>query len=427
MFGSVLRKVLGLLALVVALAGFVTIVVNPMQWIAPLLPIHLTTILGPVHINRAYIQGLLTTLHTDQMVQGIALGVFSLLVLVGGILLVQSPIYAIKSLGRAIKASPMAVLRSPLTAYRRLIVGRNWLLAKIEYLNAESAKWKTTFNIFKSPFSLLRAAGFSPQMAAGLLFAGTAVSTGVVINETVLSERSFRNGDAGVYLAPSDVPVSYVSDPKLEGFNTLRVDLGSTPVRELTVSNVSLNRHTGSALPSGQQNVIEVGGNAASSGFTATRLHVGVLVFENNRCKSLELSDTQTHLLVIAGNSSDGMSISPTAASGAANRRMAIGGGNHSAEAMQHSGGLFDRLWISSNTSGVHGSVDKLTLQNISSKGGPCKLSRINASEIHILLNTIGHDSNLSTKEFVVSTNVTASVIIVEDNIEMNVSEPATQ
>ena len=63
--------------------------------------------------------------------------------------------------------------------------------------------------------------------------------------------------------------------------------------------------------------------------------------------------------------------------------------------------------------------------KNISSKGGPCKLSRINASEIHILLNTIGHDSNILTKEFTVATNVTASVIEVNNNIEMNVTEPA--
>jgi hypothetical protein len=332
----------------------------------------------------------------------------------------------IRGFVRGVIATPMAIIRSPVKAYKRIARWRDFLLTKVAFIHSESAKFRAAFNIIKSPYSLLRAMGLSPQMAASFLVAGSAVGGGVVVNETVFAERSFNRGDPGVYLAPNDVPVSFVTDPEQDGYNTLRIDLSTTPIRSIEVSNVSLNRHTGSALPSGQQNVMEIGGNVAVSGFTATRLVVGVLIFENNRCKSLELSDIQTHTLIIAGNAADGMSIAPTAASGAANRRMAIGGGNHSAEEMHHSGGLFDRLWISSNVSGVNGSVDKLTLRNISSKGGPCKLSRINASEIHILLNTIGHDSNLATKEFVVATNVTASVISVTDNIEMNVSEPAT-
>ena len=426
MVRSILRKASGVLVLALAIVGVVAITTNWLPWVAPLLPLHVLVV-APIYIDQAYLHALLTTLHTDPVVYGAAWGVSFLLLLMAGILLVQNPIHAIKSIGRGIKASPMAVVRSPVRAYRRLVTVRNWILAKVEYLQSESAKWKTTFNILKSPYSLLRAMGFSPQMAAAFLISGSAVGGGVVVNETILSERSFERGDPGVYLAPSDVPVSFVTDPEQDGYNTLRIDLSNTPVSSITVENVSLNRHTGSALPSGQQNVMEIGGNPTAGQFDATRLIVGVLTFENNRCKSLELSDIQTHTLVIEGNSADGLSVAPTAASGAANRRMAIGGGHHQAEEMHHSGGLFDRLWISSNTSGVSGSVNELTLRNISSKGGPCKISRINASEIHILLNTVGHDSNVTTKEFVVATNVTAAVIKVSDNIEMNISEPATQ
>ena len=56
-----------------------------------------------------------------------------------------------------IKATPMAIIKSPIAAYRKVTVWRNWLLAKINYLNEESAKWKTTFKIMMSPYSFLRA------------------------------------------------------------------------------------------------------------------------------------------------------------------------------------------------------------------------------------------------------------------------------
>ena len=94
-----------------------------------------------------------------------------------------------------------------MAAYRKLRAGRDWLIAKVEYLNGESAKWRRAFNVMKSPYSFLRMMGFSPQMAVGLLFAGSTVGTGVVVNETVLADRSFRNGDAGVYAAFKECPV----------------------------------------------------------------------------------------------------------------------------------------------------------------------------------------------------------------------------
>ena len=112
---------------------------------------------------------------------------------------------------RGFKAAPMAVVRSPIRAYQRITIWRNWLLAKIEYANNESQKWKTTFKIIMSPYSLLRALGFSPQMAIGLLAVGSTAGAGVAVNETILAERSFSNGDSGIYSAPSQHP-----DPTLE-------------------------------------------------------------------------------------------------------------------------------------------------------------------------------------------------------------------
>ncbi len=117
----------------------------------------------------------------------------------GGMIVLGLAIH-IRSIGkviRAIKASPRAVLNAPVNTYRKLRAGRDWLFDKVEYLNSESKKWRTAFNIAKSPYSLLRALGFSPQMALGLLTIGGSVGGGVVVNETILAERNFTNGDAG--------------------------------------------------------------------------------------------------------------------------------------------------------------------------------------------------------------------------------------
>jgi hypothetical protein len=119
---------------------------------------------------------------------------------------------------------PGRIIRSPVQTYRAVIRGRDWLMAKVEYLQAESRKWRTAFAIVKSPYSLLRSCGLSPQAAMALLFAGSTVGTGVVVNETVFAQKSFSRGDAGVYNAPLDAPIRYE-----EGNNTLRIDLGTTP------------------------------------------------------------------------------------------------------------------------------------------------------------------------------------------------------
>jgi len=326
---------------------------------------------------------------------------------------------------RQLCAMVRAVLRSPRNAYRSLKSARDWLLAKIEYLQSESAKWRTLFNVVKSPYTVLRSFGLSPQLAATMLFGATAVTSGVVVNETILSERSFARGDSGVYAAsvlganlPLDVPTEYV-----EGSNTLRIDLGSTPVREIIIENVSVGTvFTGSALPSGEANVVQISGNTIGGG-TSTRLEVGHLIFEKSRCKKLELSDIQAHTIIIKGNASDGQSIAPSPGT---SRMRAIGGGHQQAEAMVTSGGTYDRIWIQAPTSAVNGKIDTLRLTNLFTKGGICHLSKMNVGTMEILLNEVGEGNGFATKEFTVATTVTGANITIEDNVEVTIAEPAT-
>ena len=157
---------------------------------------------------------------------------------------------------RFILAIPMQIMRSPIGAYRQLTKWRDWIFAKIEYLNSESEKWKRAFNIAKSPYSFLRMMGFSPQMAIGLLALGSTAGAGVAVNETILAEKSFSNGDAGIYTAPINIPI--FADQE---YNTLRLDLGATSVGLVEIDSISLGTaYAGSALPSGQTNVVIVGG-----------------------------------------------------------------------------------------------------------------------------------------------------------------------
>ena len=329
-------------------------------------------------------------------------------------------------LWRGIVAVARMIGRSPRKTYESLRHARDWLLAKVEYLQSESAKWRTLFNIAKSPYTLLRAMGLSPQMAATFLFAGSAVTSGVVVNEVVLSERSFARGDSGVYAAsvlgpdlPLDVPTEYV-----EGSNTLRIDLGSTPVREITIENVSVGTvFTGSALPSGEQNVVQISGNVIGGG-TNTRLEIGHLIFEKSRCKKLELSDIQAHTIIIKGNASDGQSIAPSPGT---SRMRAIGGGHQQADAMVTSGGTYDRIWIQAPNNAVNGKVDTMRLTNLFTKGGICHFSKLTLGTLEILRNEIGEGNGFATKEFTVATTVTGANITIEDNVEVTIAEPATQ
>ena len=308
---------------------------------------------------------------------------------------------------------------SPVTAYKSLCRRRDWVLDKITYLHSESAKWRMMFNIAKSPYSLLRWVGLSPQMAVSLLVGSTAVGGGVVANETVFADRSFARGDSGVYTAPSDVPTSFD-----ESDNTLRIDLGSTPVREITIENVSVGSvFTGSALPSGETNVVEISGNVVTGG-SNTRLEVGHLIFEKSRCKKLTVTDVQAHTIKIIGNASDGQSIAPSPGT---SRMRAIGGGHSQADAMITSGGQYDRILVNAPNSGVNGKVGVLRLTNLWTKGGDCILNKMNVGTLEILLNEVGIGNGFATKEFTVATNVTGANIEITDNVEVTIAEPPTQ
>jgi len=349
----------------------------------------------------------------------------------GGMIVLGLAIH-IRSIGkliRAIKSSPRAILNFPVNTYRKLRATRDWIFDKVEYLNSESKKWRTAFNIAKSPYTLLRALGFSPQMALGLLTVGSTVGGGVVVNETVLKDRTFENGDAGIYAAPHNIPSETLESAMMfrkenKEDNTLRIVLASTPVSEIGIYDVTIGTaYTSSTLPSGKTEAVLVEGTDVSGG-TATRLEIGELIFEKSRCKSLDFSDINAHTINIIGNASDGQSISQTAGTA---RMRAIGGGHHQAQAMVTKGGLYDRIWIDAPNSGVNGKVDKLILSNLWTKGGSCTLRQMDIGTLTIQLNEVGQGNGFDSKEFTVATTVTAAVWNVTGNVEVSIAEPATQ
>ena len=316
-------------------------------------------------------------------------------------------------------------IASPVRTYNKVRLWRDKILDTVNYLQAESAKWKALFTTLKAPYSFLRMMGLNPQMAASVLFAGSVATTGVAVAE-VMEGRSFSRGDSGVYAAslvgnnaPLDVPTSYT-----DGDNTLMINLGATPVREIVIENVSVGTvFTGSALPSGQQNVVDVGGNVVTGG-TNTRLEVGHLIFEGSRCKKLELVDINAHTINVVGNASDGQSIAPSPGTA---RMLAIGGGHHQADAMVTSGGTYDRIQIQAPSSGINGRIGTLRLSNLYTKGGICALYKLTVGTLDILLNEVGMGDGFSTKEFSITTSVTGANITVQDNVEVTIAEPATQ
>jgi len=271
--------------------------------------------------------------------------------------------------------------------------------------------------------------GFSPQMAMGLLFAGSTVGGGVVVNETLLAERNFSNGDSGIYAAPNNIPDTTLEETmqwreENKEDNTLRIVLAATPVSEIRIENVSVGTaYTGSGLPSGKTEAVLIEGTDVSGG-TATRLQIGELIFEKSRCKSLTFADINAHTINIIGNASDGQSINQTAGTA---RMRAVGGGHHQAEAMVTSGGTYDRIWIDAPTSAVNGRIDKLILSNLFTKGGTCVLQQMDIGTLTIRLNEVGDGNGFATKEFVIATTVTAANWNVTDNVEVSISEPTTQ
>ena len=398
--------------------------INPIPWVAQYFPISMSNILWTGAWFNITGEHAFQSIYSWQANALLGSAVSASVIFMGLMIHVQS----FSTWWKTIKASPRAIINSPMAAYRKLRAGRDWLIAKVEYLNGESAKWRRAFNVMKSPYSFLRMMGFSPQMAVGLIAVGGTAGTGVVVNETILAERSFANGDAGIYAAPHNTP-----DPTLEATmkwreeneedNTLRIVLGTTPVREIKIENVSVGTvYTNSALPSGKTEVMLIEGTDVSGG-TATRLEIGELIFEKNRCKKLEFDDIKAHTINVIGNASDGQSINTSPGTA---RMRGIGGGHHQAEAMVTSGGLYDRIWIDAPTSAVNGKIGKLHLSNIYTKGGPCVLRQMDIGTLTIQLNETGAGDGYATKDFEIKAGVTGANWNVTDNVEVSISEPAT-
>tara|TARA_Y100000310_G_scaffold315243_1_gene365563 strand:+ start:3902 stop:4900 length:999 start_codon:yes stop_codon:yes gene_type:complete len=314
----------------------------------------------------------------------------------------------------------MDFLRSPFKAYDKIREWRDWILAKVDYLQSESAKWRTLFTTLKLPYSALRMMGVSPNMAVSMLVAGSAVGGGAIVAE-VMEPPSFSRGDAGIYDAPLDAPIFAA-----EEYNTLRLDLGTTPVGNITIEDVTLGTgFTGSTLPAGETSVIIVGGlpTVADPAFSETYLEVGTLIIDRWRCETLAIENSEIHNLVISHNLSDGQSVAAVA--GVPINR-GIGGGNR-ANDMVTSGGYYDQLKITSASSGVNGKVDVLKISNMWTKGGACTISRVKAGTMEVTFNEIGGDSDLATKAFTVATSVIYKSFTNESNIELAMAVPAAQ
>ena len=424
----VLKILLGICTTILVVTGSLGLFISYIdttKWIAPFLPIRIENILWTgawLNVTENLVSNTVFFFNTYMLW---TVGISILLIVVGFALHVHN----FRTWWRNIKSAPMGVVRSPLRAYRRIAVWRDWLIGKITYLNDESAKWKTTFKIIMSPYSFLRMMGFSPQMAIGLLAVGSTAGTGVVVNETVFADKCFSCGDYGEYNAPNNRPID-----KEYSDNTLQINLGAIPVREITIENVSVGTvFTGDAagqkastLPSGKAEAILISGNPQSSdpAFNATRIEIGTFIIEKSRCKSMDFSDVDAHTIVVEHNASDGQSIVQTSGNA---RNRAIGGGHHQAEAMTVSGGQYDRVWLDAGTSGVNGQIGTLTLSNVFTKGGTCTFKNLDIGVLKIRQNEIGHDTNLATKEFEIKSTVTGANWTVTDNVEITMAEPAVQ
>ena len=421
---SILLGTLTAAMVITGALGLFLAYINPIPWVAQYFPISMSNILWTGAWFNITGEQAFQSIHSWQANALLGSAVSASVIFMGLMIHVQS----FSTWWKTIKASPRAIINSPMAAYRKLRAGRDWLIAKVEYLNGESAKWRRAFNVMKSPYSFLRMMGFSPQMAVGLIAVGGTAGTGVVVNETILAERSFANGDAGIYAAPHNTP-----DPTLEATmkwreeneedNTLRIVLGTTPVREIKIENVSVGTvYDNSALPQGKTEVMLIEGTDVDGG-TATRLEIGELIFEKNRCKKLEFDDIKAHTINVIGNASDGQSINTSPGTA---RMRGIGGGHHQAEAMVTSGGLYDRIWIDAPTSAVNGKIGKLHLSNIYTKGGPCVLRQMDIGTLTIQLNETGAGDGYATKDFEIKAGVTGANWNVTDNVEVSISEPAT-
>ena len=332
---------------------------------------------------------------------------------------------SINGVYRAIMDTPAYFLNVPVVLYKKAVKFRDWLFAKIEYLNSESVKWRRFFTVMSSPYSLLLKMGFSPQMALGLITIGSTAGTGVIVNETILAERSFSNRDAGVYLAPSEIPNSELEEQFKNEVteNTLRVILNDIPVEKIDISDVNIgtsyvSNGEASKLPTDKTEAILIDGNN-------TTIEIGKLIISRVSCKTLNMENVRANSIKILNNQADGLSIYQTASSTIPNLR--VSGGYFMSELLETSGGLYDRLHISplDSMSSSKTYVNELNLTNIVSSGGTCELKKIDAGEILIEYGRWGGDNSIFTKALTVSSSVVSANWEVNGNIVVRMTEVA--
>jgi hypothetical protein len=313
--------------------------------------------------------------------------------------------------------------RSPRSLYRALVSARDWVLTKVEYLQGESAKWRTAFGIIKAPYSLLRGLGFSPQMA-GLLLFGSSVAGGGVIAAEVMEGRSFEAGDHGIFDETLGAPIR----PNKNGDRTLNIELGQRgALGQVTVSNATVGTaYVGSTLPAGEVNAWFIGGlpevvdGSGVVTFIETFLYIGYLTVEIGRCDTFLFEESEVYDLQIRDNNSDGHSVGMVTGL-VRNRRV---GGGVRADARTSSGSFYDQIKIHAPYSGLDGRVNVVTLSNILASGGPCVLSRIRAGNVDILFNETGLGDGNATKDFVITNTVICVICNDARNTENSVSPP---
>lgn len=443
-FSTFLSILLTLSLLTLGTIGLISVYLNPFSYILSVLPPNYDLVaksisLRDIIINLESVASIFTSYVLGTLIGSIAL-------IVVGLLQPEA------------RRTYFSLPRKTMQTYRAMVTARDWLIAKIEYLNSESGKWKTTFNVMKSPYSLLTKMGFSPQMAISFLAVGGVATTGVAVNETVFADKSFFRGDAGVYTAPRDIPLALTAKNVPQDIetvlkteqNTLAIILGAIPVREIKIENVSVGEiYKGSAgSDAGNSSVIPStcdATNPAKTGtakcpailvsgipangdvnpaIVATRLRIAEMNLSRSRCKEIIFEDVDAHTIDISYNTADGLSIYQQA--GTAPRRNAMGG-HHQAENMTTSGGTYDRLLLIANSSGVNGEIGKLDLSNIYSKGGICLFKNLDIGTLTITENEAGDDNTLSTKEFQIKNTVLGANWSVVDNVEINMIEPTIE